>query len=302
MKPAYNLIVILGPTASGKTRLGARLAALWDSEIISADSRQVYRGMDIGTGKDLADYEVDGRAVPYHMIDIIDPREEFSVYDYQQLFYRCFTGIRSRGIIPVLVGGSGMYIESVLLGYRMPRAPVDRELRRGLEHKSTKELIEILKGLKPVLHNVSDLADRTRILRAIEIAAAPRRDEDDSGAPEIRAGVFGILWERERLKERIADRLRSRLDEGLIEEVERLRAKGLSWERLEAFGLEYRYVSRFLKGEINRGELVSTLETRIFQFAKRQMTWFRRMEKRGILINWVRGDDERALQILAGSL
>ena len=302
MKPAYNLIVILGPTASGKTRLGAKLAALWDSEIISADSRQVYRGMDIGTGKDLADYEVDGRVVPFHMIDIIDPREEFSVYDYQQLFYRCFRGIRSRGIIPLLVGGSGMYIESVLLGYKMPRVPVDLELRRGMEHKSTEELIDILKGLKPVLHNVSDFGDRSRILRAIEIAAAPRQDEDDSGAPEIRAGVFGILWERERLKERIADRLRSRLDEGLIEEVERLRAKGLSWERLEEFGLEYRYVSRFLKGEISRSELFSTLETRIFQFAKRQMTWFRRMEKRGILINWVRGDDERALQILAGSL
>jgi len=302
MKPAYNLIVILGPTASGKTRLGAKLAALWDSEIISADSRQVYRGMDIGTGKDLADYEVDGRVVPFHMIDIIDPREEFSVYDYQQLFYRCFAGIRSRGIIPVLVGGSGMYIESVLLGYRMPRAPVNRGLRRELEQKSPQELIDILKGLKPVLHNVSDLADRSRILRAIEIAAAPRQDEDDSGAPEIRAGVFGILWEREKLKARIADRLRSRLDEGLIEEVQRLRAKGLSWERLEAFGLEYRYVSRFLKGEINRGELVSTLETRIFQFAKRQMTWFRRMEKRGILINWVRGDDEKALHILAGSI
>ena len=302
MKPAYNLIVILGPTASGKTRLGAKLAALWDSEIISADSRQVYRGMDIGTGKDLADYEVDGRVVPYHMIDIIDPREEFSVYDYQQLFYRCFRGIRSRGIIPLLVGGSGMYIESVLLGYKMPRVPVDLELRRGMEHKSTEELIDILKGLKPVLHNVSDFGDRSRILRAIEIAAAPRQDEDDSGAPEIRAGVFGILWERERLKERIADRLRSRLDEGLIEEVEKLRAKGVSWERLEEFGLEYRYVNRFLRGEISRSELFSTLETRIFQFAKRQITWFRRMEKRGILINWVRGDDERALQILAGSI
>lgn len=302
MKSVHNLIVILGPTASGKTRLGAKLAALLGSEIISADSRQVYRGMDIGTGKDLADYEVDGRAVPYHMIDIIDPRDEFSVYDYQRLFYRCFTGIRSRGVVPVLVGGSGMYVESVLLGYRMPRAPVNRELRRELEQKSMEELIDVLKGLKPVLHNVSDFADRTRILRAIEIAAAPRQDEDDSGAPDIRAGVFGILWERERLKERIADRLRSRLDEGLIEEVERLRANGLSWERLEAFGLEYRYVSRFLKGEVSRGELFSALETRIFQFAKRQMTWFRRMEKRGILINWVRGDDERVLQILAGSL
>jgi len=295
--PDINLIVILGPTASGKTRLGARLAKELGSEVISADSRQVYRGMDIGTGKDLGDYIVDGFPVPYHLIDIADPAEEFSVYDYQQAFYGCFEELRPRGVVPVLVGGTGMYLESVLLGYDMPHAPVNHGLRAELESKSGDELIAILKCHKPELHNTTDLGGRERLVRAIEIAVAAK-----SGGlqekPQINACVFGTAMERGLLRKRIAARLKARIDAGLIEEVKRLREAGLSWEKLDSFGLEYRYVSRFLKGELDRNELVSILEIRIGQFAKRQMTWFRRMEKRGIKINWIAADDLDAINHL----
>lgn len=300
INPNINLIVILGPTASGKTRLGARLAKEIGSEVISADSRQVYRGMDIGTGKDLEDYTVDGAAVPYHLIDIVEPADEFSVYDYQQAFYRCYEELRSRGIVPVLVGGTGMYLESVLLGYDMPHAPVNQSLRAGLEGKSIEELIDILKRHKPELHNTSDFNGRERIIRAIEIAVAAQtagREEK----PRINARVFGVGMERGVLRKRIAARLGARIDSGLIEEVKGLREAGLSWERLDAFGLEYRYVSRFLKGEMDRNELVSILEIRIGQFARRQMTWFRRMEKRGVRINWITADDLNAINNLISS-
>lgn len=286
INPDINLIVILGPTASGKTRLGARLARELGSEIISVDSRQVYRGMDIGTGKDLAAYIVDGVPVPYHLIDIADPAEEFSVYDYQQAFYKCFGELRSRGIIPVMVGGTGMYLESVLLGYDMPHAPVNQALRAGLKGKSIEELIAILRRHKPELHNTSDFNGRERIVRAIEIAVASQSSGPQE-KPLMKARVIGIEMERRLLRQRISERLRARLEAGLIDEVRGLKQKGLSWERLDSFGLEYRYVSKYLRGELDRGELVSILEIRIGQFAKRQMTWFRRMEKRGIKINWI---------------
>ncbi len=297
INPDINLIVILGPTASGKTRLGAKLAKEIGSEVISADSRQVYRGMDIGTGKDLEDYIVEGFAVPYHLIDIIEPAAEFSVYDYQQAFYKCFEEMRSRGIIPVLVGGTGMYLEAVLLGYEMPRAPVDQVLRAELESKSIEELIKILRFHKPELHNTSDFGGRERIVRAIEIAVASKSAGTEE-KPQLKACVIGVGTERGLLRKRIAERLRARLGSGLVEEVKRLKEQGLSWERLDAFGLEYRYVSKFLKGELDRNELVSILEVRIGQFAKRQMTWFRRMEKRGIRINWIAADDLNAIKHL----
>lgn len=299
IKKDINLIVILGPTATGKTRLGARLARGLGSEVISADSRQVYRGMDIGSGKDLADYVVDGAKVPFHLIDIADPVGEFSVYDYQQAFYRCFEEIRSRGIVPVLVGGTGMYLESVLLGYDMPHAPVDRPLRQELASKTIDELIAVLRSHKPELHNTSDFDNRERIIRAIEIAVASK-SAGRAEKPRINPCVIGIEIERKILRQRISERLRARLESGLIEEVRRLKGQGLSWERLDAFGLEYRYVSKFLKGELDRKELASILEIRIGQFAKRQMTWFRRMEKRGVKINWVgAGDLEGIVKIIA---
>jgi tRNA dimethylallyltransferase len=251
--------------------------------------------MDIGTGKDLADYIVDAVPVPYHLVDIAEPAEEFSVYDYQQAFYRCFEEIRSHGKIPVLVGGTGMYLESVLLGYDMPHAPVNQALRAGLKAKSIEQLIAILRQHKPELHNTSDFGGRERIVRAIEIAVASQ-SSGPQRKPQIKACVIGIEVQRKLLRERISERLRARLESGLIEEVQRLRQKGLSWERLDSFGLEYRYVSKFLKGEIDRNELISILEIRIGQFAKRQMTWFRRMEKRGIKINWIAPDDLNAIQ------
>lgn len=297
INPEIPLIVILGPTASGKTRLGARLAKEIGSEIISADSRQVYRGMDIGTGKDLADYIVDGVSVPHHLIDMVEPAEEFSVYDYQQAFYKCFEEIESHGKIPVLVGGTGMYLESVLLGYDMPRAPANQALRAGLEAKSIEELIAVLRQHKPDLHNTSDFGGRERIIRAIEIAVASQSSGPQEN-PRIKACVIGIEMERTLLRRRISERLKSRLDSGLIEEVQRLKQQGLTWERLDAFGLEYRYVSRFLRGELDRNELISMLEIRIGQFAKRQMTWFRRMEKRGIKINWISANDLDAVKFV----
>jgi len=300
MKPdtkAYNLIVILGPTASGKTRLAARLAARIGAELISADSRQVYRGMDIGTGKDLSEYVVDGVPVPCHLIDVADPGHLFSVFEFQQRFYACFREIAARQRMPILVGGTGLYIESVLRGYRMPPVPEDAALREELAGKSTEELAAILRRLNPVLHNTTDLTGRERLVRAVEIAvhAAKLGPQDVIDRPEIVPLVVGVRWERAVLRERITRRLRERLGQGMIEEVQRLRDAGVSWERLDEMGLEYRYVSLYLRGELAYEEMFRTLNTRIHQFAKRQDTWFRGMERRGIPVHWIEGADEAAL-------
>jgi len=293
----YNLIVILGPTASGKTRLAARLAARMGAELISADSRQVYRGMDIGTGKDLSEYVVDGIRVPYHLIDVAEPGHLFSVFEFQQRFYACFREITARQRMPVLVGGTGLYIESVLRGYRMPPVSEDAALRGELAGKSMEELAAILRRLNPSLHNTTDLTGRERLVRAIEIAvhAATPGPQDVIDRPGIVPLVIGIRWERAVLRERITRRLRERLGQGMIEEVQRLRDAGVSWERLDEMGLEYRYVSLYLRGELAYEEMFRTLNTRIHQFAKRQDTWFRGMERRGIPVHWIEGADEAAL-------
>ncbi|NPV03184.1 MAG: tRNA (adenosine(37)-N6)-dimethylallyltransferase MiaA [Syntrophaceae bacterium] len=293
-----NLIVILGPTASGKTRLAARLAARMGAELISADSRQVYRGMDIGTGKDLSEYVVDGIHVPYHLIDVADPGHLFSVFEFQQRFYACFREITARHRMPILVGGTGLYIESVLRGYRMPPAPEDAVLRGELAGKSTEELVSILRELNPALHNTTDLTGRERLVRAIEIAVqrAGPGSGDTIDRPGIVPLVIGIRWERAALRERITRRLKDRLGQGMIREVERLREAGVSWERLDEMGLEYRYVSLYLRGQMTYEEMFRTLNTRIHQFAKRQDTWFRGMERRGITIHWIEGADEAALR------
>ncbi len=293
----YNLIVILGPTASGKTRLAARLAARMGAELISADSRQVYRGMDIGTGKDLSEYVVDGIRVPYHLIDVAEPDHLFSVFEFQQRFYACFREITARQRMPVLVGGTGLYIESVLRGYRMPPVSEDAALRGELAGKSMEELAAILHRLNPSLHNTTDLTGRERLVRAIEIAvhAATPGPQDVIDRPGIVPLVIGIRWERAVLRERITRRLRERLGQGMIEEVQRLRDAGVSWERLDEMGLEYRYVSLYLRGELAYEEMFRTLNTRIHQFAKRQDTWFRGMERRGIPVHWIEGADEAAL-------
>lgn len=296
----YNLIVILGPTASGKTRLAARLAARIGAELISADSRQVYRGMDIGTGKDLAEYIVGGVPVPHHLIDVAEPGHLFSVFEFQQRFYECFREIRARGRMPIVVGGTGLYIESILREYRMLTVPENAALREELESLSMGELAARLLHLNPAQHNTTDLTGRERLVRAIEIAEHTSRQgsRDVIGRPDIEPLVIGVRWDRPVIRERITKRLKERLEQGMVEEVQRLRDAGVSWERLDEMGLEYRYVSRYLRGEMTRDEMFKTLNIRIHQFAKRQDTWFRGMERRGITIRWIEGADETALREL----
>ncbi|MBN2397050.1 MAG: tRNA (adenosine(37)-N6)-dimethylallyltransferase MiaA [Deltaproteobacteria bacterium] len=299
-REGYNLIVILGPTATGKTRLAARLAKERGSEVISADSRQVYRGMDLGTGKDLSEFLVDGVAVPCHLIDIVDAEHEFNLFEYQRLFYRCFAGLSGRGIVPIMVGGTGLYIEAVVRGYTMLEVPEDPSLREELGAMDMDALRERLLKSNPALHNTTDTQDRDRLVRAIEIAeyTKDREGVDEPEQPIIRPFVTGIRCERAILRERITERLRQRVDEGMIEEVRRLHDQGVSWERLDSFGLEYRYLGRYLQGEMDRDEMIGRLGTRIHQFAKRQMTWFRRMERRGVVIHWIEAGDYDSLKAL----
>ena len=291
-KMTFNLIVILGPTASGKTKLAARLARDRGSEIISADSRQVYRGMDIGTGKDFGEYVVDGLAVPCHLIDVVDPDYEFSVFDYQVNFSRVFTDISSRGVVPIMVGGTGLYIEAAIKGYRLLEVPENPSLRHELEKEGMKELRNRLIELKPAVHNTTDLLDRKRLVRAIEIMEFTKTyNYHESHFPSIVALAVGIRWERSVLRQRITDRLNARLKAGMIEEVEWLYQSGIGWEKLDFFGLEYRYVGLYLRGVMSYSEMFQKLNTRIHQFAKKQETWFRRMEKKGTTIHWINGDD-----------
>ena len=292
---AFNTFVILGPTASGKTGLGVALAAELGGEIVSADSRQVYRGLDIGAGKDLHEYVVEGRAVPYHLIDIVDLDTEYSVYHYQRDFYAVFEQLTSRAVLPIVVGGTGLYLEAVLKGYRMVEVPGSADLRRQLESCSDDDLATRLRSLKSELHNTTDLTDRARMIRAIEIALHSR-DHPPAPAPEVRPLVLGTRWQREELRARIRRRLKERLSGGLIEEVEQLLARGVGAEKLHFLGLEYRYVSGFLAGAIkNRNDLTQKLGSAICKFARRQKTWFRRMERNGIEIHWIdRGDLDTA--------
>jgi tRNA dimethylallyltransferase len=295
-----NLIVILGPTASGKTKLAARLAKELSSEIISADSRQVYRGMDIGTGKDLSEYVVDGTTIPYHLVNIVDPVYEFNVFEYQRHFFVCFSEISSRGIIPIMVGGTGLYIESVIKGYKMFEVPESHQLRDELEKEEMHALVSRLLALNPLPHNTTDLCDRKRLIRAIEIQEFAKAQDSsfDDNVPVIVPLVIGIRWERSILRQRITHRLKERFMSGLIEEVKNLNASGIQWEKLDFFGLEYRYVGLYLRGALSYKDMFDTLNTRIHQFAKRQETWFRRMEKQGIQIHWIKGDDYDSLKKL----
>lgn len=296
LEPTCNLLVILGPTASGKTRLGVAAARHLDGEILSADSRQVFRGMDLGTGKDLAEYG----EVSYHLIDIAEPGEEFNVFIYQKRFFESFTEIRGRGRLPVMVGGSGLYLDAVLKGYRLVAVPENPALRTELTNFSLPELSERLQRLRPKQHNTTDLLDRERLIRAIEIAEG----EAATGAellplPEVRPVIFGLRWERTELRRRISARLRERLEQGMLEEVARLHAGGVPWARLEFYGLEYRFIARHLQGELSRNDMVQKLESAIHDFAKRQETWFRRMVRQGIEIHWLEGAGEPLGEMLA---
>ncbi len=287
---SYNLITILGPTASGKTSVAAQLALQINGEIISADSRQVYRGMDIGTGKDLADYTINGTTIPYHLIDIVDAGYEYNVFEYQRDFIRVFEKIVSRNKFPLVCGGSGMYIEAVLKGYKLINVPVNESLREKLRGKSLSELTKILKGYKNV-HNNSDIETSKRAIRAIEIEEYYRTNPAiDTRFPEINSLIVGIKFDREIRRQRITQRLKQRLDSGMVDEVKALLEKGISPESLIYYGLEYKFLTQYVIGEIGYDEMFHQLEIAIHQFAKRQMTWFRHMEKNGSQIHWLDGN------------
>ncbi|MCQ2126510.1 MAG: tRNA (adenosine(37)-N6)-dimethylallyltransferase MiaA [Bacteroidaceae bacterium] len=283
----YDMITVLGPTASGKTRLAVALADRLDGEILSADSRQVYRGMDIGTGKDLGDYILDGRAIPYHLIDIADAGTKYNVYEFQGDFKKAYTDIVARKKFPVMCGGTGLYLESVLKGYRLIPVPENPELRRKLEGKSLKELTRILEGYK-TLHNTTDIDTAKRAIRAIEIEECYRNTPVEADEfPHIDSLVIGVDIDRELRRQRISRRLEQRLDEGMVDEVRHLLDSGIPPEDLIYYGLEYKYVTLYLTGQLPYKYMQQELEVAIHQFAKRQMTWFRGMERRGTHIEWV---------------
>lgn len=283
----YELITILGPTASGKTTFAAALANHLDTEIISADSRQIYRSMDIGTGKDLADYVVNGKPVPYHLIDICEPGYKYNVFEYQHDFFRAYEEIRQRGKLPILCGGTGMYIEAVLKGYKLLDVPPNPELRASLQGKYLSELEQILAGYK-TLHNKTDVDSAQRAIRAIEIEEYYQNEAPDINEYEpLNSLIIGIDIERELRREKISKRLRSRLDEGMVDEVRKIIDSGVKPEDLIYYGLEYKFLTLYIIGELTYNEMVSQLEIAIHQFAKRQMTWFRGMERRGSHIHWL---------------
>ncbi len=301
----YSMITILGPTASGKTSLAAALAARINSlgahlfgtpakgaEIISADSRQVYRGMDIGTGKDLADYTIHGKQIPYHLIDICEPGTKYNLFEYQQDFYDVYQDIQKRGAFPILCGGTGLYIESVLKGYHLSPVPQNPELRESLAHKSLEELTLILKELKAKtgsnMHNRTDVDTAQRAIRAIEIESynlghpMPERE-----LPAVDSLIIGVSIDRDARREKISRRLKQRLDEGMVDEIKGLLDRGIPAENLIYYGLEYKFITEYVIGKTSYDEMYRGLEIAIHQFAKRQMTWFRGMERRGFTIHWV---------------
>lgn len=286
------MITILGPTASGKTALAAALAYKIGAEIISADSRQVYSGMTVGTGKDLDDYVVNGRQIKYHLIDIARPGDKYNIYEYQRDFHKVYAELAQRGVMPILCGGSGLYIETVLKGYSLSTVPQNPELRQRLSGKTLEELTEILVDLKArnnsCIHNRSDVDTAQRAVRAIEIEEYNlHHPSSNTEFPPVESVIIGVDIDRESRRARITERLRQRLEHGLVEEVEGLLESGVSAEDLIYYGLEYKYVTEYVTGRTTRDEMFKGLEIAIHQFAKRQMTWFRGMERRGFTINWV---------------
>ena len=285
--PCEPVHKIIGPTASGKTPLAAALANKLDTEIISGDSRQVYRRMDLGTGKDLVDYTVDGHEVPYHLIDIVEPGYKYNVFEYQRDFLKAYEEITSKGKLPVLCGGTGMYVESVLKGYRLLPVPENPELRASLEGKSLEELTHILEGYKK-LHNSTDVDTAKRAIRAIEIEEYYKQQPPEYREfPSLHSLIVGVNIDRELRREKITRRLKQRLDEGMVEEVRGLLAEGIHPDNLIYYGLEYKFLTQYAIGELTYEEMFLQLETAIHQFAKRQMTWFRGMERRGFTIHWL---------------
>jgi len=295
-----KLLCITGPTATGKTRLAALVANQLHGEIISADSRQVYRGMDIGSGKDYEDYIVNGISMPFYLVDIADAGKEYNVFEFQKDFLAIYKQIILRGNTPILSGGTGMYIESVIAGYQLINAPVDEKFRFTLKDKTDEELQQQLSKLK-MLHNTSDMKDRERIIRALEISYFKTIANNTLYFPEIPYVLTAIWFEREIIRQRITERLQQRLKNGMIEEIQQLLKSGLTAEQLKFYGLEYRYVTMYIHNEIGFDEMFRLLNIAIHQFAKRQMTWFRRMEKKGIKIHWIDGgksEDKKVEEIV----
>ncbi len=304
MNIKYNMLTVLGATAGGKTSLAARMAFILNGEIISADSRQVYRGMDLGTGKDLEDYIVEGKQIPYHLIDIADAGKKYNVYEYQKDFLKVYDDIQNRNVFPVFCGGSGMYLEAILKGYKLIPVPPDHELREELEEKETEELVHILESFKK-LHNTSDIDSRKRLIRAIEIETYYNNTTDiDDYFPEIESLIVGVKFDRNSRRRRISERLKQRLDEGMIDEVKQILESGVAPEDLIYYGLEYKYLTHHVLGVLSYDDMFKQLETAIHQFAKRQMTWFRGMERKGFKIYWLDGyasmkeKTERILELL----
>lgn len=284
---AYDMITILGPTASGKTTLASQLAYKMNAEIISADSRQIYRRMDIGTGKDLSDYTVHGKQIPYHMIDIAEPGYKYNLFEYQRDFLVAYQDIKGRGVFPIFCGGTGLYIESVLKAYKMMPVPQNEELRERLADKSLDELTRLLSTYK-TLHNTTDVDTVKRAIRAIEICEYYREHPQEFvDFPHINSLIVGVDIDRDLRREKISKRLRARLDEGMVDEVRAILNSGVSAEDMIYYGLEYKYLTNYIIGNLSYDKMVSELEIAIHQFAKRQMTWFRGMERRGFTIHWL---------------
>lgn len=281
------IITILGPTATGKTKVAVRTAVEYDAEIISADSRQIFRRMDIGTGKDLSDYQYDNVKIPYHLIDIENPGTEYNVFKFQQSAFDAVSDIRSRGKRVILCGGSGMYIEALLKGYRLFEVPENQQLRQSFEYKTDEELIAMLASYKN-LHNDTDTCERGRLIRALEIehyyASHP---EINSRVQPMQSVIFGLRGDRDLIREKITRRLHSRLQEGMVDEVKNLIDEGVNVNQLLRYGLEYKFVTKYILGELSYNEMFECLNVAIHQFSKRQMTWFRRMERQGFFINWI---------------
>jgi tRNA dimethylallyltransferase len=299
-----DLIVITGPTATGKTRLAAELAFELDGEVIGADSRQVYRNMDIGTGKDMADYIVNGQIIPAHIIDRVEPGYEFNVFQFQEEFIKAFQHIKNRNKQAIMCGGTGLYIEAALAGYKLMKVPRNIPLRNSLNEMTHQELVDKLSSLKP-LHNTTDTTSRDRLVRAIEIETHQNENRDfQSPLPQFSHTIFAINFPREVIRERITYRLNQRLETGMIEEIQQLLKEGVKPERLIFYGLEYKYLTLYVTGEITYNEMFQKLNTAIHQFAKRQMTWFRRMEKQGFFIQWIDGmlDNQKKIEFIKEKL
>lgn len=296
----FNLLCVLGPTASGKTALAVRMAAELGGEVISADSRQVYRGMDIGTGKDLEEYDYEGRSIPYHLIDIVDAGYKYNVFEYQQDFVKVWKDCKNRNVFPVLCGGSGLYLEAVLKAYRLLAVPVNEALRKTLENKSLSELSVILSAYKR-MHNTTDVDTVKRAVRAIEIEEYYKLHSCIEGEfPEIHPLIVGVDVSREVRRTRIDKRLQERLKNGMVEEVQQLLEQDIAPEDLIYYGLEYKYLTLYLTGQLTYEDMVEKLNIAIHQFAKRQMTWFRKMERQGFSIHWIDGNlpmDEKVMLV-----